>query len=65
MDWDTDFYDNHHCNAGGSIKLTDYFTDYLVETYSLEASNASPRVKKQFQKDILHFHQALEKYGFE
>ena len=65
LDWSKDFYDNHHCNAGGSIKLTDYFTDYLVETYSLEASNASPRVKKQFQKDILHFHQALEKYGFE
>lgn len=65
LDWGRDFYDDHHCNAGGSVKLTNYFTDYLTDNYGLEASDVSEATQKQFEKDIEHFHEVLEKYGFE
>lgn len=65
IDWQRDFYDNHHCNAGGSLKLTDYFTDYIIDEYGLSASDASEKVQKQFERDIKHFHRVLDKYGFE
>lgn len=65
IDWQKDFYDNHHCNAGGSLKLTNYLTDYLIDKYGLKASDASEDVQKQFEKDIKHFHEVLVKYGFE
>lgn len=36
IDWEKDFYDNHHVNLRGAEKYTDYLTDYIVENYDLE-----------------------------
>lgn len=65
IDWQRDFYDNHHCNARGSIKLTDYFTSYIQKEYNLKASDVSDEVKEQFEEDIEHFHKTLKELGYE
>ena len=33
IDPEEDYYNAGHTNIGGAVKFTDYFTDYLVETY--------------------------------
>ncbi|MCQ2546184.1 MAG: hypothetical protein MJ161_01380 [Clostridia bacterium] len=64
LDWKKDFYDNHHANAGGSLKVTDYFVEYIQDRYNLKASDVSPEVQKHFEEDIAHFKDVLKEKGF-
>ncbi|MDD6310919.1 MAG: hypothetical protein PUB09_03155 [Firmicutes bacterium] len=60
IDWETDFYDNHHVNAPASIKVTDYLSDYIVDTYGFGPSDVSDSVKNQFEEDIVQFKKDLK-----
>lgn len=54
IDYKTDFYDDKHANLHGSIKITDYISDYLVEHYGFE--------DKREQDEYSDWSEAAHKY---
>lgn len=42
IDLKNDFYDDHHTNIHGSIKYTNYLSQYLVENYGFEDKRNNP-----------------------
>lgn len=64
LNWQTDFYDDHHANAGGSIKQTDYLVKYMQDKYNLKASEISDSTRKRFEEDVEHFNEVLERRGY-
>lgn len=65
IDTSRDFYDDHHLNAGGSVKATSYFGQYLKEKYGLEASKVSEEIDKQLNNDIERFKSDLQNKEYE
>lgn len=55
IDWSRDAYNDHHLNVRGSIKFTDYLSNYIVKEFKLTPSDASDNVKNQFQQDMKTF----------
>lgn len=64
LNWQTDFYDDHHANARGSIKQTDYLVKYIQDKYNLKASEISDSTRKRFEEDVKHFNEVLERRGY-
>ena len=48
LNWQTDFYDDHHANAGRSIKQTDCLVKYVQD----KASEISDSTRKQFEQEL-------------
>ena len=64
LDLNTDFYDDHHVNARGSVKATKFITDYITKNYDLHESQSTDELKKQNQEDLEHYKKVLAKREF-
>ncbi len=42
LDFETDFYNNHHTNIHGSVKFTHYVSEYLIDNYNFTDKRGNP-----------------------
>ena len=61
IDLKTDFYNYDHMNIYGTVKLTDYVCDILVNKYGIEGKTLSSKDKAEWEKAAKCFRQ-LYKY---
>lgn len=50
IDHKTDFYNSHHLNVYGQIKLTEYFGSLVTENYQIVPTALSPEAQKQWER---------------
>lgn len=60
LDWDYDYYNDHHVNARGSLKMTDYLCEYIEKEYGIKNSKISAELRMQFDKDLSKFKKMLK-----
>lgn len=65
LDLKTDFYDDHHVNARGSLKTTDYLIGYIQDRFGIYESRSTEDLKKQNEEDLKTFKRALSRRAYE
>ncbi len=61
IDISTDYYNNTHTNIHGSIKFTNYFSEYLIETFSFEDKRENQNYNS-WKEALENYHEKIDPY---
>ncbi len=61
IDTTTDYYNNTHTNIHGSIKFTNYLSEYLIETYKFEDKRENPDYNS-WKEALSNYYEKIEGY---
>lgn len=61
LDYKTHFYDEKHTNIHGSIRITDYISDYLIENYGFTDKRGSEEYS-DWDKDCSDYYDYIAEY---
>lgn len=52
LDYKTDFYDANHLNVYGQVKMTDFFSDYIVKEFNIVPRQQSDTNKNSWDESV-------------
>lgn len=50
IDFQTDFYDDRHCNISGALKFTDFISDYIKNEMGIQPEEKTKEIKAEWDK---------------